>query len=88
MFFEATEVLEVSGSKLCQFGSALYTANIQDENDLLNLRQRLLRLILPKIIEIIDKNLIKDIQEIIENNIVKFVMSGNEIDFNDVLTSN
>jgi hypothetical protein len=54
----------------------------------LNLRQRLLRLILPKIIEIIDKNLIKDIQEIIENNIVKFVMSGNEIDFNDVLTSN
>ena len=36
MFFEATEVLEVSGSKLCQFGSALYTANIQDENDLLN----------------------------------------------------
>jgi hypothetical protein len=59
-----------------------------NENDLLNLRQRLLRLILPKIIEIIDKNLIKDIQEIIENNIVKFVMSGNEIDFNDVLTSN
>ena len=59
-----------------------------NENDILNLRQRLLRLILPKIIEIIDKNLIKDIQEIIENNIVKFVMSGNEIDFNDVLTSN
>jgi hypothetical protein len=59
-----------------------------NENDLLNLRQRLLRLILPKIIEIIDKNLIKDIQEIIEKNIVKFVMSGNKIDFNDVLTSN
>jgi hypothetical protein len=45
-------------------------------------------LILPKIIEIIDKNLMKDIKEIIENSKEKIKMNENEIDFDSILTSN
>lgn len=45
-------------------------------------------MILPKIIEIIDKNLIKDIEEIIENSKEKIKMNENEIDFDSILTSN
>jgi hypothetical protein len=56
------------------------------EQDQINLRQKLLRLILPKIIDIIDKDLIKDIENIIEKSRDKIKYSDKEIDFDSLLS--